>query len=228
MRITHRCRKCKVNVNGEICPLCKAKTDDIENSSADYSCNYPKYPKNRKSWREILKKSTIFITVSLTLISVFINIFTYEKADNLWSIIVSGAMCLALVSVIQIISKQTYIGRKILCIYVCISIFLVVIDILYGFTKWSTNYVVPFMNIAVAIYFTFNAVLRKNRFSDYFGYLIFVFVLSFIPILYYIFGLSDRLWSSLVASLSCVIIAFGLWIFADKKLKNELKKIFHY
>ncbi len=124
-------------------------------------------------------------------------------------------------------SKRINVGGKILRLFMAFSVSVILIDISNGFSKWSTTFVIPFTTVVVALLFTIIAVTKKNNFKEYFGYLLATAFISICPIALYLLNLTGQLWSSLVASLACLIISIGLYIFSGQSLKDELKKRFH-
>ncbi len=220
----NRCESCNVNIfeSERQCPLCSCVMDKTNPSPVEY----PPYHELAKK-RSHLRNIPLFLSVSSALICAFINLFTHQKGDIIWSIIVCAAImfCYLIYNIIGTPFKRY--GAKVLYSYIFLSILVIVIDFTTGMLFWSTDFVFPFLSLAVTLYLTILCVRNKRTFSEYFGYILVIAIISFLPVLLFILGLNNYGWGAFVALLSCIIIAFGLYLFADKNLKNEIKKRFH-
>ncbi len=219
----NRCHKCCADLYQEKCPLCGSRLGEPLKSVIDY----PQYGFYNHKKKEFIKKLILFLTISTILITVYINAVTFSSSGGIWSLTVCASLGLVIYSFNIVKSKKIYIGGKIFRLFFAVSLFIVFLDVVNGFLKWSTTYVVSFLTIVAALLFTVLAFIKKNNIKEYFGYILAIAFLSLCPIMLYIFGLSDNLWSSLVATLACVIITIGLYIFTGRSFKEELKKRFH-
>lgn len=219
----NRCENCCVNVYSKQCPLCGKVFDNCLPSETDY----PSYNLNANKKLDFLAKLILFLSISTILVTVFINIFTYLNNRSLWSINVIASLLLVIAMLYMLKSKRISKSGKVFYSYCYTSLFMIVIDIANGLNKWSTTFVIPFLTIGLTLIFVIFASSNKNNFNDYFGYLLAIAFISFFPIMIYFLGLSSELWSSLVATLFCLIIAIGLYIFAGNAFKSELRKRFN-
>lgn len=218
------------------CPLCNMSISPEESPEAPPKITaaeiaYPTYSYGQKIESErvfTMQKLLFFLTVSACIISIFINIFTADRALFLWSLIVTVSLFSAWGIFKVLHSKATPIGLKLLALYGIAIVLTVTIDGCTGFEKWSTTYVIPFLTVALTLLFTAMASSMKKRFKEYLGYLIATFFISICPLLLFAFKLSTEVWTSLVALLSCVLSTLGLFIFSDDLFKEEIKKRFHF
>lgn len=221
----NKCVDCKVEIfsNHAMCPLCGRHMENVQQCDIQY----PKYtqPTERKNF--LVKKCFLFLSLSIIILCIFINFFTYKVSPTLWSLIVGSSIAFIWTMIRSLASKRISVGGKILIQFTSTSVLIVVIDVCAGFTQWSTTYVIPFLIITVTLMYTILAVRSKKSFREYFGYLLTIFFISFCPFFIYIFSLSTQAWSSLVAVLYCLVTAIALLIFIDDDLKEELKKRFH-
>ncbi len=223
----NRCNKCNVDVyqSDSRCPLCKTPFEEY-NEENNAVVRYPEYQRLIKRRSKLWKVPT-FVSIVAIFITVYINIFTYNQGDILWAGIVTTAL-IYINGVIKVLkSKSKRYGAKVLLNYLLLSMLLVALDVFTGWMYWSTNYVFPFLTIAVSLYLTILAIRSKQLFSEYFGYILVVMLISFIPIPIYLLGFADRLWGVFIAAIACAIISIGLFLFADKQLKQEMIKRFH-
>ncbi len=220
----NRCENCDVDLfdSEKKCPLCGEKFS----GTGDSVIKYPEY-KEIVSKRSPLWNVPMFVLFATTLICFYINFFTYDDGDVIWSAIVVAAL-LYINGVIGAVKSHTNrFASKVLINYVLLSVFVIVLDIILGMRFWSTNYVFPFLTILTTLFITVLALRSKSLFSEYFGYIITVTILSITPIPIYVFGLSNQPWGVFIAIMICAIIALGLYLFSHKTFKQEIKKRFH-
>ncbi len=220
-----KCENCGVKVfeNENICPLCHR---ELEGETKNTIVEYPKY-KDLISYKTPLKHLPLFIAVTAIITSIYINFFTHKQGDIIWSILVSGCVLYGFV-MFNIVTMQRRYGRKILFTYIATSVVLIIIDFCSGMNLWSTDFVFPFLTIAVIGYLMVLALRSKRLFSEYFGFILAVTGISFTSVIFYFSGLNNRTWGAFVAVISCVLIAFGLYLFSDKTLKEEIRKRFYH
>ena len=218
------CPQCGVNIysNHTRCPLCGHALGEAQPAPVEYPKIAP-----HPTHRPFLLRLLLFLSVAAALICGFINIFTWQTASMPWSIIVACSGFY--VSLLCALFSTPHItpGRKILFSVLATAFLLLVIDLCSGFYQWAGTYVIPFLTIAAGLLFILLAIRSKKSFLEYTGCLLAVFFLSLLPILFYVCGLSNQLWSSLVATLSCLVIVSGMLIFASRTVKEEFKKRFH-
>lgn len=218
-----KCKNCNVQVydNEDLCPLCFNKLGD----SFETAVEFPKY-ENLIEKKKILRNLPLFMALSTIIICVFIDIFTHKSGVVLWSAIVTASV-LYVLEMYYVIRKHINFGEKILCSYSLLSLLLIIIDFLTGMLFWSTDYVFPFLTVATILYLTILAIRSKPLFSEYFGYIIAVTAISFSSVIMYLIGWNTNAWGPFVSIVSCSIIALGLYLFANKTLKEEINKRFH-
>lgn len=223
------CKHCGVLVisKNDKCPLCSNRLESVEEAFTPV-VDYPPYLSSRLKQKTFtLSRILLFLATTASILSVFINILTADKVLFSWSVIVSFSLFSVFGIYKALASKKLPIGSKLMVIYAISAVLLVAIDVTTGFLKWSTTYVVPFLTVALTVFFSIIASSKRKRFSEYMGYLITTFFLSFIPLLLFAFKLCTEIWSSLVALLCAIIAALGMLIFSDDAFKLEIKKRFH-
>jgi hypothetical protein len=222
----NQCDKCKVSVHPqhENCPLCGHRLGEPVSSDTSYPC-YGTAEHNAGFTRERL---LLFLMITASAITIFINIFTYDKAASPWSVVVTLSLVFSwrVIHIMQ--TKRANAGRKIINGYLIVSAFLVALDLFSGFLKWSTTYVIPFLTIFIALVFTILAVRGSKYLNEYLGNLLAIFFISLCPVIIYLFSLSTQAWASMVAILYCLLTVVGLLLFMGKDFRKEIKKRFHY
>ncbi len=218
-----KCDNCNVNVfeSESSCPLCHKKLGLPESTIVEY----PKYYNILKE-KSPLRNLPLFISLLIILVCVFINLFTYSDGETIWSIIVSVSSVYSFV-MYYVITKNMRLGRKIIYSYIATSVLSITIDFTSGMHFWATDYVFPFLTVATVLYLCALALRNKRMFSEYFGFIMTVTLVSFSSIIINFLGLNNTRWGPFVSILTSVIVALGLYLIADKKLKDEMKKRFH-
>ncbi len=222
----NRCNNCKVRVydSEKSCPLCHAKLDNADTGAS--TVEYPNYH-DIKKYRSVLWNVPFFVAFTGSIICVYINLFSHREGQIIWSVIVVAALLIssAILSTIQSVHRR--FGSKILWVHILVSTLLFIVDLSTGMRFWSTNYVFPFLNLAATIFLTVLAARSERLFSEYFGYILVVTLIGLVPIPIYLLGFSDSAWGMFVSVLFSAIIAVGLYLFADRPFKEEIKKRFH-
>ncbi len=220
------CSICNISVydSQEHCPLCFQKFDN----SVKTVVSYPKYEEIIKK-RTPLKNLPLFLSVSASIICLLINLLTV--GHTFWALIVIVSL-LYLNSVWFLVhSKKLHYGKKVIINYILLSFTLVVIDFSSSMKFWSTDYVFPFLSLLVTIYLMVLSLRNRTMFVEYFGYILITMLISGVPavisFIFLISGFPYAPWALFAVAISSIIITFGLYLFADKMLKEELKKKFH-
>lgn len=219
----NKCKHCNLSIYDSevVCPLCHTAMD----TTAHTVVEYPKY-EDLITAKFILRHMLWFIAMATLLVCVYIRIFTQE-AKIFWPVIIGATMlyCLAMLWVIR--TKKKPYGAKIMYSYIFLSAFAITIDFITDFFLGSTDFIFPFLTLAAIIYLTVLAVRSKRLFSEYFGYMLAVLAIGLLSIPIYLLGLNEYEWGAFIALASSALIAIGLYLFADKNLKEEVKKRFH-
>lgn len=218
-----KCEHCNVQVydSQTHCPLCHSDLG----KAVQTPIQYPSYKSIIKKKRAI-RNLPLFITLFVNIVCVFINIFTHNAGHILWSVIVVASMTYCLLMYYIVRTYMRY-GKKILYSYLSLSALLIIIDITSGCLFWSTDYVFPFLTIATSLYITILAIRNTRSFSEYFGFLLTIVTISLSSIILYVFGINKSGWIAFLPTLVSVILSLGLYLFAEKNLKEEVKKHFH-
>lgn len=221
-----KCNICGVSVHEQHtnCPLCRKALGEAHTTDTSY-------PDYQQFYREIkdfsMTKLFLFIAIAAPIIALTVNLFTLNKTQFPWSVIVSISVLYAWFTWRYTIRAKIHLGGKILCQFFALSILLFTIDRVTGFHKWSTDYIIPALSVGATLFVTLIAVSKKTRWDNYMGYLLATFFTSPFPICLYFFGLADILWPSFASLLTAGLTLIGLIVFSDRKFKEEMKKRFH-
>ena len=109
----------------------------------------------------------------------------------------------------------------------CASVLSVLADYVLGFSKWSINYVVPSILTLAGIAVLIIILVNRVHFQTYIIYQFIIGVLGFVPFLLFVFGVVDKPFMSIVATIVSALSLIGTSIFGEKTVRSELKRRFH-
>lgn len=224
--MNNNCPNCSVTIIGkkDYCPLCGGNV----NSKQAEELFFPDYESIYEPTKKIsTKKILLFLMISIITISIILNIVTYETYPKKWSILVAASLIFAWFSIQNSFLTKAHIGKRIFYSYLSISLFTFVIDFFTGFSRWSINYVIPLAGVASTFFLTVSAIIRRSLWRDDAGYLLVMLLLNILPIIGLLFNITNVVWTSVLSILYATISLIGMFIFADKKFIEELKKRFH-
>lgn len=224
-----KCINCSVTVisRHHRCPLCGAPVEPCEADHMRDNELYPEYPEQKESKLDKVKRAGLFITIAFSSIAVFVNLFSLTIHQSFWSFIVVSCLFYAFISLKTVSSKKIHTGTKFLFQLIMLSFLAVIIDVFSGFSKWSTTYVIPLLSTASSFVITVFAASKKALYKEYLGYILTSLLISIVPAVLCIFSLSLQAWVGYAALLFSLLMLFGLYVFADKDFKRELRKRFH-
>lgn len=228
-----KCPSCGLQIFTEYhyCPLCgkylgpvnSQESSDPDEARRAAAFQYPLYQE-----KELNKVKTAFFFAACTvsIISLFINYFTFGAKHFLWSFIVISTVFFIYETVFIWTSSIHYTGSKLFSQFFWSSQLMLVLDFLTGFSFWSLSLVIPWFSISVTLVLTILAVCNRKNYQEYAGYITAAFFLSFIPFIISLFPFIKVKWPSWGAVLYAMLTVFGLFLFSRRQFRFELKKRF--
>lgn len=184
---------------------------------------YPKLINVKKT--SIAMKLLVVISCVIAIVSIIINeLYTKEFK---WSFIVIVGILYIWITALYSIRKNVNIASHVLIQTICISVLVVLLDMIIGYRKWSLELAFPIIiGVANVTIFVLTIVSHKR----YFKYVIFelcIFVISMIPIILFLMNITEK-WLPMVICSGIAVITFANTIFlCGKDLKQELERLFH-
>lgn len=219
------CKRCKVTVrdNSSICPLCRAVlADSGSNASAG---TYPHIAVGPHKY-DMIKRIFLFISIISAVGSVVTNYLTYNGI--MWSAITIAAIIYFWIIMTYSIKRNINIASQILLQLLCISVITVIMDNSVGYTGWSVNHVIPEIIILANISLLIIIFINRMYWHTYVLYQIVMAVTGLIPGVLFICGMIKELLPTVVATITSFLVLLITIIFADKSIKGELKRRFHF
>lgn len=218
------CKRCGVHLRGnqEICVLCGSRTESLDDGSESER----EYPVVRYS-NKLRYAVRLIALISVVAVAVSLYIDYHFQSDTFWSLIV---LATAIYGWTAFLSRKTYknIGLMILIQLIAVSVVGYVIDFSTGNHGWMINYVIPFMLIAAQGIITAILIARPLLFRDVILYQLQIAVVGILSVLFLLFGVATVLWPYIAACVYSAVIFLGMFLFADRKTKQELRKRFHF
>lgn len=205
------------------CPLCnRVLSDDGEPFLPERM-----YPDPEEGRERLYGIKNIFF-ILLGMIAVVMGIINYITYNGLlWSVIVLASILYLMVTVSYSIIHRRNLTAKIVVEVIGGGILVFVIDYVTGYDGWSAAYVIPWLILTADLAMVVLVLVNRKTWYSYLMYLIFIAVLSLIPVVLYLFGFFEH---PLVAFLCCgisVLTIFVILAAGNKKGKNELARRFH-
>jgi hypothetical protein len=238
------CGKCKVKVNMELqkCPLCSMTLTDAETQvqEAGEKCPDPEnrtqqpgacgigYPPpdtgNTERYNFVLRLF-LFISVAIGSASLLFNLMTFRGV--LWSLYVIGTMLYLWIVVAYPLFKKRKIGHIIVVDAISTSVYVYCLELGTRTKGWGLSYVTPFILIGATLMITFIILLKRLKWREYSTYQTIMVALGFLPVIFCLAGLVTPVWPSVLSAFYSFLTLTGMFIFVDKKYKNELIRRFH-
>lgn len=222
------CLHCQVEVDKQHthCPLCQMK---LTNQTVNTPLSYPQYRKPKRN-KKLRIKVWLYATIVLMTATITLNIFTWHLYPVKWSpiIVIASFYLWYLGSDIYRHFNINTLAKILWRNYLLLSALLIIIDVSFGFSRWSLNYGVPLTGIITGLLMTFWSLVNKSMWRDDIGYILLTLGINVIPCIVFLFEGITVLWPSLISLLYGLLTVLGLFIFSGKRLLYELQKRFHF
>lgn len=218
------CKHCGIEIkdDAEVCPLCGFALEHPHDETN-------MYPDIVKITKKISIAARIYVTLAImtVLICIGVNYYDYETTHRLWCLVVAGA--LVLVYVILKVGVENEYGYHIKTFTVVFSsfLYLLMVDAVYGFPRWSLNFAYPIMILAIDVVVLVLMIVNFRNWQSYIPWQIFMLSLAVIGAILAHFGIIRMprlIWITLSITafffIATVIIGGGRAI-------SELKRRFH-
>jgi len=239
----NKCGQCGVYIidNTEVCPLCRCVCTEDETAGgtareqpagrpefADGMLNGARYPDVRLRGRklELIARIVLFISIVIGTLCVILN---YNgKSGVWWSLAVIGGLAyVQLIMFFMVENEYAGYRSKTIVGTACGIAYMVLVDWVFGFTRWSLNYALPaaFLLIDTAIIVLMFVNMRS--WQSYLLFQIFMILCSGVcMLLYYLGVITEPVMSYVAFGISCMMF-LATFIIGGRRAVNELKRRFH-
>ncbi|MGI6153567.1 MAG: DUF6320 domain-containing protein [Christensenellaceae bacterium] len=223
-RKMNECPDCCVLVDGSLknCPLCGRKLTDEPSGDT----MYPDIQKEQYiSRRSLLTDELLTLTIIGIGICALINILTWNGMP--WFLAVAAGVLFSWVLVKGVVLSELYPGLKALCAMASFFGLMFALDYMTGFYGWSYEALLPLILLAGIVYIDFFSFFHKSYWRDNLVYAILFLILGFIPLIFYLAGITHAFLPMLLCAIGSVLTILGIIRFTIRHLKSELKKRLH-
>lgn len=216
------CKNCGIEIvdDASVCPLCGfalERAHDNENM----------YPDITKIDKKISLAARIFLTVAIivTFFSAVANYFL--TPDVLWCLVVAGGLVLTFMILKILVEYEYGYQLKTFTMVFAAYLYLLLIDAVFGFQRWSLNYVFPAMILAIDVVVLVLMIVNFRNWQSYLTWLIFMIALAIVAVVLSYFGIITRPILSGIALTVTVFFFLGTVIIGGGRAKAELQRRFH-
>ena len=220
-----RCPECNIEIGDPVshCPLCGAELV-ISGSEQTEGSLYPvfsEYETPRSSFPFLAKLFAFLSLIAVGTCSLIDLLTTHHLS---WSLYVTGGIILLWATAgLHLLTKINL--NYMLLIDVCaVSFYLILVDYLSGWGRWSVDYVIPILYIGIMITTVILALIFKVYWREYILSLAVVCILGIGPLLIFLNSESPIRFLCLAAALLAAALAIGLLFFAGGKVFSDWRR----
>ena len=216
-----QCNECGVAVStpDTVCPLCGER---LTGSGAGRPAYAP--VQNSKTYH-FAKRLLLFCSVMCVAVCATINLIAGPAFW--WWLVVATALVFVCAVVTHSLRAGASGGERVLMQVVAVSLLCIFLDLEFGWTGWSANYVLPAVCgvgiVAILVLIAFNF----TNWSQYVFYQLTLALIGFVPLALYLFRVSTLLWPGIVVALLALASLLTLAFFGDRSIKDEFVRRLH-
>lgn len=219
------CKDCcaKIVTRQNFCPLCGQA---LEKDAKDPAVLNP-YPDltGRERQYNLVYRCLVFMSLLGGGLSLLVNLLV--PSGFLWCLIVISALLYLWLTVPPLLRRGINYSSRVMfqAIFTCGLV--VALDFIVGYKGWSINYVVPGLLSAGIGAIGGLVVFNRTNWVQYVLYQAQMAIFGFIPLVLYLFGLGNIVMVLVAASLGFASLLITI-VFADRSIKSEFKRRFHF
>lgn len=223
--IMNRCVKCGVRIidQTESCPLCCCVVEQCKGKQIQ-----ARYPDIRLKERklDLILRILLFLSIAISVLCIVINVT--HHTDIWWSAIVVGGLAYAQLMLFFVVENEHAGYRsKVVLGTACGMAYVVLIDCVFGFTRWSINYAIPAALLAVDGMIIAAMFVNMRNWQSYLMFQILMILCSGVCILLSLIEVITKPEVSYTAfGFSCMMF-LATFIIGGRRAINELKRRFH-
>lgn len=218
-----RCRQCNIEILDvtQICPLCKCVVEKDGKGSNSY-------PDIRLRTRKLNLAVRIFLFASI-LAEVMLVYMNWRYFSGTWWCVITGAgfAYVYIMARFAVLNDNAGYRSKFLGLTFAGILYVILIDIVIGYSGWSVNFVLPGGLLFVDAFILIIMFLNRRNWQSYIMLELFMILLSALPMLLIGFGIITETFVSGLAFAASVLLFLGTLIIGDGRARSELRRRFH-
>lgn len=218
------CKSCGVYLLDESkrCVLCGDSLVVLEPDTCTH--RYPE-PLLKQSEFGFIKKMYIYLSILIIITSLVVDVWRESLIS--WSLLSVSVVLYSWTIVYHAIKNNVHIAAKILVQAISGGIFILLIDIFFGYDGWSVNYVIPQVLMVANVVIFILMMINRMKWRDYVFYQMVMTLLGILPLFLILLGWVTRPFMGILSVILSLAILIGTFIFGDKTVKGELIRRFH-
>jgi len=232
-RIINRCPQCNIILfhQSDICPLCQCVTQEVEESETKHIIDvfgedapYPDIQGRRKKMRFALKL-VLVLFVAIEALLILINGVTHVNYP--WSVITGIALIYAYLFLVYWVNHDSGFASKVGLQIMITVILLFGIDYFNGMNGWSLQWAIPGVILVGDVIVAVLMLTNRSRWQSFLLLLLFLAVLSIIPIVLYFTGTVENIVMPLISEAVTFMYLLIMIFFGERKAEHEFSRRFH-
>lgn len=184
---------------------------------------YPNRIKAKKS-KKIVK---ILLVISAILAVLLVAINKITTPNIYWSGLCIAGIVYTWITVIYAMNKNVNIATHVLVQTVAVSLFLLIIDILFKFSKWSINLGIPIVLIIANVTMLVLTIISHRKYIRYTICQLSLCIISIIPLVLLYNHITQQRTLVYISSVISLLNFVVTILLCRKDLKEELKRRFN-
>ena len=186
------------------------------------------YPKVRNVKKDnFFKIIMLIISAIIILTCITINLLTSSR--YLWCLLVAIGIIYSWLTVMYSIRRNINIASSVMVQLIAISVLVISIDFIIGYTGWAINLAIPIIIMVANITTLVLTIVSIHRYYKYAIYQLIIFALSMIPMVIYVTSktIIVKPIFTIIASIIAVISFIISLILCGKNIVEELNRRLH-
>lgn len=216
------CKNCGIEIHDEatICPLCGFALE----SPNDHENMYPDVIRTPK---KISLAARIYVTAAIVAMIASVVANYYYTPDVLWCLVVGGGLIVTYLILKVVVEYEFGYQVKIFTMVFASVLYLLLVDWVFGFTRWSLNYIFPAMILGVDVTALVLMIINFRNWQSYMVWQIFMVVIAITAVILGHFGIITKPLLSWIALFVSALFFLGTLIIGGGRAATELKRRFH-
>lgn len=223
----NKCPQCQleVDMNVSVCPLCGTALLQDGKPGTSMRPLYPHFVSFDQVKQErftILARIFFMASILCGGASLLVNIFTWNGIP--WCLAAIGGILTAWLLVGLPLLGNMNINHMLILQTIGVSVYLWLLDLLFGNLGWALNYVIPLLYVLMACVVAIFVLVFRNVWREYLITLISMAMLGFIFLIIIFTHKVSVSWPSWMAVFFALLLILGMLTFAKKKMGTELRR----
>lgn len=220
-----KCPNCNVTVysNHSHCPLCHTHVQESVESSKQYA-SY-KYEEVRI---KLLQRKLVRIFLALIpVLTILINVLTYEYLPYLWSVIVIFGSLYSALFLGNTLNPNRPLGSRIILNYLLLFVWCLVIELTLDFQGWSLEYILPLSSVVASIVCVIDLFRHRHLYDELVVYILLMILIDLVPSFILMFRRTYVVWPTILSLIVSLLMILLMLLYNRNKFKTEIKKRTH-